>query len=103
MTDADAAVLHAEVAALQAVLISVLRKLTAQRPDLKKHFAEAFDEAETILAGLAVNFGGEPTSITTLDALRVVEGGSRPARLAPPDLPNRGDRLEVLKKALTLS
>jgi hypothetical protein len=73
MTDADAAVLHAEVAALQAVLISVLRKLTARRPDLTERFSEAFDEAETILAGLAVNFGQEQASITTLDALRVVE------------------------------
>lgn len=73
MGDADAAVLHAEVAAVQAVLISVLRKLTAQRPDLEERFREAFDEAETVLAGLAVAFGQQPTSITTLNALRVVE------------------------------
>jgi hypothetical protein len=73
MDTSDAAVLHAEVAAVQAVLISVLRKLTAQRPDLEGRLREAFDEAEIILAGLAVNLGEQPTSITTLNALRVVE------------------------------
>lgn len=73
MTDRDAAVLHAEAAALQAVLISVLRKLTIHRPDLDEPLREAFTEAETILADLAVNFGRERRSITTLDALRVVE------------------------------
>jgi hypothetical protein len=73
MGETDAAVLHAEIAAVQAVLISVLRKLTAQRPDLEEQFREAFDEAETILSGLAVALSQQPSSVTTINALRVVE------------------------------
>ena len=73
MTDSDAAILHGEVAALQAVLISVLRKLSAERPDMTQDFCAAFDEAETVLTGLAVRLGAEPASLTTITALRVVE------------------------------
>lgn len=73
MTEADAAILHGEVAALQAVLISVLRKLSGERPDMTRDFCAAFDEAEMILTGLAVRLGSEPTSLTTITALRVLE------------------------------
>ena len=73
MTDSDAAILHGEVAALQAVLISVLRKISAERPEFTQVFCAAFDEAETILTGLAVKLGPEPSSLTTINALRVVE------------------------------
>ena len=73
MTDSDAAILHGEVAALQAVLISVLRKLSTERPDMRQDFCAAFDEAETVLTGLAVRLGAEPASLTSITALRVVE------------------------------
>ena len=73
MQTADAAVLHAEVAALQAVLISVLRRLQFDRPTLGPLLCEAFDEAETILTGLAVEVGEENKFVTTVEALRVVE------------------------------
>ena len=73
MTDTDAIILHAEVAALQAVLISVLRKLAHERPETIRDFCAAFDEAETVLTGLAVRLGDEPSSVTTINALRVVE------------------------------
>ena len=73
MTDSDAAILHGEVAALQAVLISVLRKLSMERPDMRQDFCAAFDEAESVLTGLAVRLGAEPASLTTITALRVVE------------------------------
>jgi hypothetical protein len=73
VTESDAAILHGEVAALQAVLISILRKLSAERPDMTQDFCSAFDEAETILTGLAVRLGSEPSSLTTITALRVLE------------------------------
>ena len=73
MTDNDAAILHGEVAALQAVLISVLRKLSAELRDMTKDFCAACDEAETILTGLALRLGPEPASLTSITALRVLE------------------------------
>lgn len=73
MQTVDAAVLHSEVAALQAVLISVLRRLQNHSPELGPRLCEAFDEAEAVLTGLAVKFGEEDSFITTLEALRVVE------------------------------
>ena len=69
----DAAILHAEVAALQAVLISVLRSLARDQPDLVDRFCAAFDEAESVLTGIAYRSNLATTGRTTIDALRVVE------------------------------
>lgn len=71
MTEADEAMVKAEVLALQAVLISVFRRLASDRPDLAPLFCRAFDEAETILAGVAVKMAGPAEA--TLGALRVIE------------------------------
>lgn len=71
--DDDAAILHAEVAALQAVLISVLRSLARDQPDLVDRFCAAFDEAESVLTGLALRSNHGNAGRTTIDALRVVE------------------------------
>ena len=73
MTEDDAAVLHAEVAALQAVLIAVLRRVAGNAPNLTQELCAAFDEAATVLTGLAVQLGGGISGPTTLSALRVVE------------------------------
>ena len=73
MSSEDAAILHAEVAALQAVLISLLRRATSERPDLTPLLCAAFDDADTVLTGLAVQLGGEQSGSTTLNALRVVD------------------------------
>ena len=73
MTEQDAAVLHAEVAALQAVIISVLRRLVAMNRDIAPLLCESFDEAESVLTGLAFKLAGEAASSTTLEAMRVVE------------------------------
>ena len=73
MTEDDAAVLHAEMAALQAVLIAVLRRVATNDPQLTQSLCAAFDEAETVLTGLAVQLGGGISGPTTLSALRVVE------------------------------
>lgn len=73
MTGADDAVMKAEVVALQAVLIAVFRRMAADRPDLSPLFCSAFDEAETILAGVAVKMGLDAPYETTVGALAVVE------------------------------
>jgi hypothetical protein len=52
MTEADADVLKAEVVALQAVMISVFRRMATDRPELAPLFCEAFDEAEAIITVL---------------------------------------------------
>jgi hypothetical protein len=73
MTEADAAVLKAEVVALQAVLISVFRRMVSDRSELAPLFCQAFDEAETILSGVAEKLGLEAPLETTVGALRIVE------------------------------
>ncbi len=73
MTETDAAVLKAEVVALQAVLISVFRRMVSDRSELAPLFCQAFDEAETILSGVAVKLGLDAPMETTVGALRIVD------------------------------
>ena len=73
MTDADAAVLRAEVIALQAIMMSVFRRMVTDRSELRPLFCQAFDEAETILAGVAIKMGLETPLEATVGALEVVE------------------------------
>ena len=73
MTDADAKILHAEVLALQAVLMAVFRRVARDRPETLPLFCRAFDEAETILGGVATQEGLEDALSTTTGALRIIE------------------------------
>jgi hypothetical protein len=73
MTEADAATLKAEVVALQAVIISVFRRMVADREELATPFCQAFDEAETILSGVAVRMGLDAPAEVTIGALQIVE------------------------------
>jgi hypothetical protein len=73
MTEADEAVVKAEVIALQAVLISVFRRMATDRPELAPLFCRAFDEAETILSGVAEKLGLEAPRETTVGALAIIE------------------------------
>lgn len=73
MTEADEAVLRAEVVALQAVLMAVLRRIVRDKPDLAPLFCQAFDEAETILSGVAVKIGLEAPLEATVGALKVID------------------------------
>jgi hypothetical protein len=73
MTGADEAVVKAEVIALQAVLISVFRRMATDRPELAPLFCRAFDEAETILSGVAEKLGLEAPRETTVGALAIIE------------------------------
>ncbi len=73
MTEADEAVVKAEVLALQAVLMSVFRRMAADRPDLAPLFCAAFDEAETMVTGVAQKIGMSDPLQTTVGALRIIE------------------------------
>ena len=71
--EADLQTLKAEVVALQAVMISVFRRIMADRPELAASFCQAFDDAETILSGVAVKIGLDAPPETTLGALAVID------------------------------
>ena len=73
MDTADLKDVQAEVIAVQAVLISVFRKMAGSYPELTRTFTDAFDEAETILSGVAVRLGMEPMLGTTTAALTIIE------------------------------
>lgn len=73
MTSEEARILQAEVLALQAVLMAVFRRLVRDRPELDGLFRKAFDEAETILAGVATKAGLEEALGTTTGALQIIE------------------------------
>lgn len=73
MDEAEANVVKAEVIALQAVLMSVFRRLSQDRADLAPLFCQAFDEAETILAGLAVRMGLQAPIESMMGAMTVLE------------------------------
>ena len=73
MNEEEFATLRAEVVALQAVLMSVFRTLASERSDLTPLFCRAFDEAETVLSGVAIKIGLEAPLHSTVGALRVVE------------------------------
>lgn len=73
MSEEDEAVLKAEVVALQAVLISVFRRIATDRPEFAPLFCRAFDEADTILSGVAEKLGMTAPIETTVGALRIVD------------------------------
>ncbi|HZG09053.1 MAG TPA: hypothetical protein VEZ70_08755 [Allosphingosinicella sp.] len=73
MTGTDEAIVKAEVIAIQAVLISVFRRMAADRPELAPLFCRAFDEAEMILSGVAEKLGLEAPRETTVGALAIIE------------------------------
>lgn len=73
MSDDEAEIVKAEVIALQAVLMAVFRRLATDRRDLAPLFCQAFDEAETILAGVAVRLGLDVPLSSMTGAMTVLE------------------------------
>jgi len=73
MTEADEAVMRAEVVALQAVMISLFRHMANEHPELATTFCRAFDHAEAIVTGVAVKMGLEAPRDTTVGALQVID------------------------------
>ena len=72
-SDDEAAILRSEVIALQAVTIAVFRRMMTDRPELSGLFCQAFDDAETILSGVAVKMGVSAPAESTIGALAVIE------------------------------
>jgi hypothetical protein len=68
--DSDLVTLHAEILAVQAALIAISRRLAATHPDLGAAFCAAFQDAETIMSGLALRL--DLPSEATLEALRIL-------------------------------
>ncbi|QPQ56140.1 hypothetical protein IC614_06140 [Allosphingosinicella flava] len=73
MDETEADIVKAEVVAIQAVLMAVFRRLATDRADLAPLFCRAFDEAETILAGVAVKLGLETPLSSMTGAMTVLE------------------------------
>jgi hypothetical protein len=73
MNETDAEAVKAEVVALQAVLIAVFRRMAADRPELAPTFCRAFDEAESILTGVAIKMGLAAPRESTVGALKIIE------------------------------
>ena len=72
-SEAEAGALRAEIVALQAVIMSVFRRLATDRPELAATFCQAFDEAETILSGVAEKMGLDAPIESTVGALAVID------------------------------
>ncbi|HMC91038.1 MAG TPA: hypothetical protein VKI45_01135 [Allosphingosinicella sp.] len=70
--DADFPTLHAELLAVQAVVIALARRLACQDAVLGRAVCAAFDEAESMMTGVAVRLGAEAAPGSTLGALRVI-------------------------------
>jgi hypothetical protein len=68
--DSDLVTLHAEILAVQAALIAVSRRLAVTHPELGPAFCAAFEDAETIMSGLALRL--DLPSDSTLEALRIL-------------------------------
>jgi hypothetical protein len=68
--DSDLVILHAEILAVQAALIALSRRLAAAQPELGPAFCAAFEDAETIMSGLAMRL--DLPSDATLEALRIL-------------------------------
>lgn len=59
--------------ALQAVLIAVLKRLVRDAPDLAPLLCGAFEDAESIVTGIAMKMDLEDPDGSAMGALRVIE------------------------------
>lgn len=70
---AELEVLQAEAIAVQAVLVALCRRLARAEPALADAVCQAFEEAETIMSGLAVRIGIDAPMANTIGALHILE------------------------------
>ena len=73
MNETDATALSAEVVALQAVLMAVFRRMAQDQPQLAGTFCAAFEEAESMLTGVALKMGVSAPRESMVGALKVIE------------------------------
>jgi hypothetical protein len=64
---------QSEVIALESVLIAVFRRLAKADMRTTRLLCDSFDEAETVMSGLAVKHGLEEVLDTTTAAIGIVE------------------------------
>ena len=64
---------QSEVIAIEAVLIAVFRRVARADTQVAKLLGNAFDEAETVMSGLAVKHGMEEVLHTTTAAMTIIE------------------------------
>jgi hypothetical protein len=70
--DADLPTLHAELLAIQAIVIALTRRLAREDPALGRVVCAAFEDAESLMTGVAVRLGAAAAPASTLGALRVI-------------------------------
>lgn len=73
MDESDAAVVRAELVALQAVLIAMMRRMARHAPELGPLVCGAFEDAEAIVTGVAMKMDMADPSLSAMNALRVIE------------------------------
>jgi hypothetical protein len=71
--DADLVTLHAEILAVQAVLIALARRLAKAQPELGATLCAAFDDAETLMSGVAVRLAADLPTEATIESLRIID------------------------------
>ena len=64
---------QSEVIAIEAVLIAVFRRIAKTDEAMAKLFGESFDEAETVMAGLATRHGLEEALQATTAAMTIID------------------------------
>jgi len=64
---------QSEVIAIEAVLIAVFRRFAKADARMARLLCDSFDEAETVMSGLAVKHGLEEVLETTTAAMSIVE------------------------------
>lgn len=70
--DADLNILHGEILAVEAVLIALARRLAQAEPRLGPSLCAAFDDAETLMSGVAIRLASALPTAATLEALRII-------------------------------
>ena len=64
---------QAEVIAIEAVLIAIFRRIAKSDDAMARLFRESFDEAETVMAGLASRHGLEEALQATTAAMTIID------------------------------
>ena len=64
---------QSEVIAIEAVLLAVFRRIAKGDERMARLFCDAFDEAETVMSGLALKHGLEESLHATTAAMAIIE------------------------------
>ena len=64
---------QSEVIAIEAVLLAVFRRVARSDPKMATMLRDSFDEAETVMSGLATRHGLEEALQATTAAMTIIE------------------------------